>query len=142
MNPVISYTKSCVHPIRSNDDASSHRVEKLKFRSAKMKGPKTLLANEKLNTSAINLQLTAQSQGFLRGVRPVGLVVWTGPHQGNVQEKIDLHKVNVHTIIIHQGYSRNSYMIDMWWFSQWYCMSILYLLHYFWDSPNILFVYL
>ena len=57
------------------DEPLSPMSGKLKLRSAKMKGLKSLLISEKLNTSAINLQLTAQSQVFLKqstATRPCG----------------------------------------------------------------------
>lgn len=64
----ISPLISCTDNMDSSTVVSimSSPQQKLKFRSAKLKGLKNLLVIDKLNTSAITLQLTAQSQVFFK----------------------------------------------------------------------------
>ena len=63
--------KSWISPLKRDKNGHTELLlgspgGKLQFQSAKMKGMKGLLTNTKLNTSAINLQMTAQSQVSLK----------------------------------------------------------------------------
>lgn len=53
-----------------NPQSNGHSTPKLILHSQKMRGLKTLLLSEKLNTSAISLQLTAQSQVQVGSKKP------------------------------------------------------------------------
>lgn len=66
----------------SSPSISQPQHVKLQLHSVKMKGLKHLLLSDKLNTNAINLQLTAQSQVHFRGARSKNKMVdYGGPRK-------------------------------------------------------------